>query len=128
MNITYKTEIYIYMLLPVLIGRKIHTLRKKGGQKRVIGLHQNRPAHASKLTRFRLGCQYMLVSLPGCAGKLTRNLVNLLAYEGRLWICKFACLCGLVLMQYRLNQIEILMINIEDDLHFNCKLTVKFGV
>ena len=31
----------------------------------------------------------MLVSLPACAGKLTRNLVNLLAYAGWLWICKF---------------------------------------
>ena len=44
----------------------------------VIGSHQNRPAHASKLTRFPVSYQQMLVSLPAYTIKITRNLVNLL--------------------------------------------------
>ena len=50
----------------------------------VIGLHKNRPAHASKLARFQISYQHMLVSLVACAGKLTRHLVKLLAYAGRV--------------------------------------------
>ena len=50
---------------------------------RVIDLHQNRPAHASKLTRCIVSYQQMLV--------------NLFAYAGKLWMCKFTCLCGSVL-------------------------------
>ena len=51
----------------------------------VIGMHQNRPAHTSKLTWFRVKNQHMLVILHACAGKLTQNLVNLLSYAGRFW-------------------------------------------
>ena len=69
---------------PLKNASRKNTLRKKAGQKRVIGLHQNRPAHASKLNRFRLGYQHMLLTLPACAGKLTRNLLNLLSYAGWL--------------------------------------------
>ena len=45
----------------------------------VIGLHQNRPAQASKLTMFRVSNQHMQVSAPACSGKLTQKLVNFLA-------------------------------------------------
>ena len=42
----------------------------------------------------------MLVSLAACAGKLTRNLINLLVYAGWLWICKITCLYRSVLMHF----------------------------
>ena len=51
---------------------------------RVIRLHQNRPTHACKLTRFWITYQY---SLQACAVKLTQNLLDLLADTGRFW-CK----------------------------------------
>ena len=65
----------------------------------VIGLHQNRSAHASKVTRFRVTYQHVLVSLPPCAGKLLCNLVSLHVNVGKLWMNKFTRLCGSVLLQ-----------------------------
>ena len=38
-------------------------------------MHQNRLAHASKMSRFWLSYQRMLVSLPAGAGELIQNLV-----------------------------------------------------
>ena len=66
---------------------------------RFIGSHQRRPAHTSKLTRFRIRHQHMIVSLRVYAGKLTQNLGNLLAYAGQLWECKTTCLCWSVVRQ-----------------------------
>ena len=86
-------------LFPAIFSNK-ETLRNKNNQHiRVISLHQNWPAHAIKLTTFRVSYQHMLVSLPACDGRLTRNLVNLLPYLGKLWMCKFTCLCGSVSMR-----------------------------
>ena len=90
----------VFLWLQVLVWT---TLRKKAGQKWVIGLHQNRSAHASKLTRFRLSYQHLLVSLPAWAGKPFRNLVNLLAYAGWLRICKLTCLRGSVWCNFFLS-------------------------
>ena len=77
----------------------LYTQKKNDQHMRVIGLHQNRPAHTSKLTKFRVSYQHTLVCLPACAGKLTWNLVNLLVYAGQLWMCKVTCLCGSFFMQ-----------------------------
>ena len=57
-----------------------YTQKKIDSLVRVIGLHQKQPAHASKLISFRISYRHMLVGLPVYAGKLTRNLVKLLAY------------------------------------------------
>ena len=66
---------------------------------RGFGLHQNRPAHASKLIRFRVIYQHMLVSLLQCTGERFQNLVNLIAYADQLWMSKSTYLFGSVLMQ-----------------------------
>ena len=76
-----------------------YTQKKNDQHMRVIGLLQNRLAHASKLSRLRVNYQHKLVSLTACAGKLTRNIVNLLAYAIQLGMCKIAFLCVSVLMQ-----------------------------
>ena len=88
-----------YLKFIIRIFEHTGTLRKKAGHMTCIGLHQNRPAHATKMTRFRVSYQQMLVSLPICVYKLTQNLVNLFAYEDRCWMNKFTCVCGSVLMQ-----------------------------
>ena len=85
-------------LPPITFAYLLHS-EKKDRHMQVIGLHQNRLVHASKMTRFRVCYQHILDSLPTCIGKLSQNLVNLLALAGQLWMCKLTCLCGLVLMQ-----------------------------